>query len=192
MPTLLAEATSPTAWSVSAPTAAKAMQVAYVRLDGKQALLQLQPMKDLGTITVPWDPSVFQGSGNEPRKTISFSIPDVVREQMELIEEAIRDKLRESIPDIDSIWSSATKPPGKHQSLLRAKIVVAGDKACACFNAAGEPAPLPEEWRGLPVVPILAIKSVYLQKAMAGIVLEVTSLMIGEPTQQGVERGGFL
>jgi len=53
MPTLLAEATSPTAWSVSAPTAAKAMQVAYVRLDGKQALLQLQPMKDLGTITVP-------------------------------------------------------------------------------------------------------------------------------------------
>ena len=69
---------------------------------------------------------------------------------------------------------------------------MSGEKARACFNAAGEPVPLPKEWPGLPVVPILAVKSVYIQKAMAGLVLEVTSLMVGEPTAQGIERGGFI
>ena len=108
---------------------------------------------------------------------------------MKLVEEAIRDKVRESLPNIDSIWSSSTKPPGKHPSLLRATIVVTGDRACACFNAAGEPVAMPEQWVGLSVVPILVVKSVYLQKSMAGLVLKVTSMMIGEPTSPGVERG---
>ena len=192
MPTLLSEAASSSAWTASAPTAAKAMQVAYARLSGKQPVLQLTPQKDLGSITVPWEPNVFNGTGEEARKTISFSIPDEIRQHMELVEEAVREALKPSIPNIDSIWAGCTKPPAKHPSLLRAKIVVSGEKACACFNAAGEPVPLPKEWPGLPVVPILAVKPVYIQKAMAGLVLEVTSLMIGEPTSQGIERGGFL
>jgi hypothetical protein len=84
------------------------------------------------------------------------------------------------MPGIDAIWSSSSKPPGKHPSILRAKIVVSGDKICPCFNAAGEPVPLPTDWVGLAVLPIIAVKSVYLQKGMAGLVLEVVSLMVGE------------
>ena len=110
--------------------------------------------------------------------------PDETYRTMELVEEAIRDKLRESLPNIDSIWSSSTKPPGKHPSLLRAEIVVTGEKACACFSAAREPVPSPEQWVGLSVVPILVVKFVYIQKSMAGLVLEVNSLMLGEPKEQ--------
>jgi hypothetical protein len=99
------------------------MQVAYVRFEGKQALLQLTPMKDLGAVTIPWEPNVFGGSRQDPRKTISFSVPEEIRQQMELVEGASRDKLRESLPKIDSARSSSTTPPGKHPSLMRAKIV---------------------------------------------------------------------
>ena len=192
MPTLLSEAASSSAWSVSAPTAAKAMTAAYVRLNGKQPFLQLTPQKDLGSITVVWEPNVFGGSGDEVRQGIHFSIPDEIRQDLELIEERVREALKPSIPHIDSIWIGCTKPPSKHASLLKAKIVVSGEKACACFNAAGEPLPMPKEWPRLPAVPIIAVKSVYIQKAMAGLVLEVTSLMVGEPTTQGLESGGFL
>ena len=193
MPTLLNEATHKSAWSVSAPTAAKSMHVAYPRPNGEQALLQLTPAKELGSITVPWEPNVFNGSGDEPRKTISFSIPDETRQQIELIEETIREALRASNPNIDSVWNSSTKPPAKHSSLLRAKITVLGDKACKCFNESREPVQLPEDWAGLPVVPIIAVKSVYIQKSMAGLVLEVVSLLIGTKTAtESFDVGFFL
>ena len=181
MTTLLSDAASNLAgWTVSPPTQAKAMQVAYVRLNGRSSPLQLAPKDSLGHVTTPWAPSVFNGTGNEPRQTITFTVPDEIRQQMELIEEAVRGCLKQHLPGIDAIWSSSPKPPGKHPSILRAKIVVSGDKACPCFNAAGEPVPLPTDWVGLPALPIIAVKSVYLQTGMAGLVLEVVSLMVGQ------------
>jgi hypothetical protein len=181
MTTLLSDAASNLAgWTVCPPTQAKAMQIAYVRLHGRSAVLQLTPKGLLGQVSTPWAPSVYNGTGNEPRQTITFSVPDEIRQQMELIEEAVRDCLKQHMPSIDAIWSSSTKPPSKHASILRAKIVVSGDKACPCFNAAGEPVALPTDWVDLAVLPIIAVKSVYLQKGMAGLVLEVVSLMVGE------------
>ena len=181
MTTLLSDAASNLAgWTVSQPTQAKAMQIAYVRLHGRSAVLQLAPKDSLGQVTTPWAPSVYNGTGNEPRQTITFSVSDEIRQHMELIEEAVRECLKQHMPGIDAIWSSSSKPPGKHPSILRAKIVVSGDKICPCFNAAGEPVPLPTDWVGLAVLPMIAVKSVYLQKGMAGLVLEVVSLMVGQ------------
>ena len=190
MATLLSEAASNLAgWTVSPPTQAKAMQVAYVRLNGRSAALQVAPKSSLGQVTTPWPPSVYSGTGNEPMQTITFHVPDEIRQQVELIGEAVRECLKQHMPGIDAIWSSSTKPPGKHPSILRAKIVVSGDKICPRFNAAGEPVPLPTDWVGLAVLPTIAVKSVYLQKGMAGLVLEVVSLMVGEKErhQQSVD-----
>ena len=134
MRTLLSEAASNLAGrTVSQPTQAKAMQIACVRLHGRSAVLQLAPKDSLGQITTPWAPSVYSGTGNEPRQTITFSVSDEIRQHMELIEEAVRDCLKQHVPGIDAIWSSSTKPPGKHPSILRAKIVVSGDKMAADF-----------------------------------------------------------
>ena len=177
MATLLSEAAS-SAWSVSAPTAAKAM--AYV--NGKQPFLQLTLQKDLGSITVVWEPNEYEGNGEI--QGIHFIIPDEIRQDLELVEERVREALKPSVPHIDSIWVGCTKASSKH-ALLRAMIVVSGEKACACYNAAREPMPLPKEWPRLPAVPIIAVRSVYINKARAGLALEVTSLMVGE----GVERG---
>jgi hypothetical protein len=102
MPMLLADAaTNVDLWTISAPTAANAMQVAYVKYDGKPGLLQLTSKADLGSMTTPWMPNVFKGTGNESRVTMTANVPDAVREHMELVEERIRDRVRPSVPKID-------------------------------------------------------------------------------------------
>ena len=64
MPTLLADAASKVdLWTISAPTAANAMQVAYVKHDGKPGVLQLTSKAELGSVTTPWIPQRLQGHG---------------------------------------------------------------------------------------------------------------------------------
>jgi hypothetical protein len=95
MPILLADAASKLdAWSLSPVTQGANMQVAYVKFDGKPATVQLTSKAELGTITTPWAPSVYRGTGNETRVQMTVSIPDAIREHMELIEEKVRDSLR--------------------------------------------------------------------------------------------------
>jgi len=114
MTTLLSDASGNlAAWVVSAPTHAKMMQIAYIRYNGQPAILQLAPKSSLGQVSTPWAPSVFNGSGNEPRQTITFSVSEETRHHMELVEEAVREGLKQTAPGIDAIWSSSTKPPAK-------------------------------------------------------------------------------
>ena len=114
------------------------MQVAYVKFDGKPATVQLTSKAELGTITTPWTPSVYRGTGNETRVKMTVSIPDANREHMELIEEKVRDSLRAHSPRIDAIWHSSTKPGDKYPATLGSKIVLPGDKACRCVDADGK------------------------------------------------------
>ena len=52
--------------------------------------------------------------------------------------------------------------------------------------------PLPTEWAGLAVVPMVHVKGVYIQKMMAGLVMEVTSLMVGDVTSKENAVAGFI
>ena len=100
--------------------------------------------------------------------------------------------MRPHVPKIDAIWHSSTKPSDKRPSSLCAKIVVSGDRACPCVDADGNSVPLPTEWAGLAVVPVVHVKGVYIQKMMAGLVMEVTSLMIGDVTSKENALVGFI
>ena len=124
--------------------------------------------------------------------TMTANVPDAVRESMELIEERIRDLVRPNVPKIDAIWHSSTKPSDKHPSSLRAKVVVSGDRVCPCVDADGNSVALPTEWAGLAVVPVVHVNGVYIQKMTAGLVLEVTSLMIGDVTSKEAPVVGFI
>ena len=147
MPILLADAASKLdAWSLSPVTQGANMQVAYVKFDGKPATVQLTSKAELETITTPWTPSVYRGTGNETRVKMTVSIPDADREHMELIEEKVRDSLRAHSPKIDAIWHSSTKPGDKHPASLSSKIVLSGDKACRCVDTDGKTVALPSEW----------------------------------------------
>ena len=100
MPILFADAASKLdAWTLSPATQGANMQVAYLKFDGKPATVQLTSKAELGAITTPWAPSVYRGTGNETRVTMTVSIPDAAREHMELIEEKVRDSLRAQSQD---------------------------------------------------------------------------------------------
>ena len=111
---------------------------------------------------------------------MTVNLPDTIREQMECIEEQVRDLVRPHILKIDAIWHSSTKPSEKHPSSLRAKINVSGDRVCPCVDVDGSSESIPTMWAGLSVIPVVSIKGVYIQKSMAGLLMEVSSLMIGD------------
>ena len=69
---------------------------------------------------------------------------------------------------------------------------MSGDRACPCVDADGNAVSLPTEWAGLAVVPVVHVKGVYIQKMMAGLVIEVTSLMIGDVTSKEAPVVGFI
>ena len=100
--------------------------------------------------------------------------------------------MRPHVPEIDAISHSSTKPSDKHPSALHAKIVVSGDRACPCVDVDGNSVPLPTEWAGLAVVPVAHVKGEYIQKMMAGLVMEETSLLIGDVTSKEAPAVGFI
>ena len=85
-------------------------------------------------VALPLEPSVFRGSGDEPRKNIVFNVPDATREAIEALEERARE-LAELSP---AVWNAATKPGEQYPPLLKAKINVAGPQTCPLFDAAGQ------------------------------------------------------
>ena len=106
MTTLLAEAADAQAWAISAPRQGKAIQVSTATYKDKTAALLLTPRSELGSVTTPWPPNVFRGTGQEARQTITFEITPELYEQCQRLESAILEKAREVVPNADALSSS--------------------------------------------------------------------------------------
>jgi hypothetical protein len=178
MATLITDA-DPTSWQLLAPKPGRQMSIASIRNNGQPPRVQLTPKTAMGSIWTPFQPSVYQGTGGETRKSIVYSIPDDVRRCVEGFEEWIRDSLRPTTPNIDSLWISSVKPPSNYAASLKSKITLSGPGACAFVDEDGRPVDPPEEWGGRVVIPILEVRAAYLQRASAGIILETIALMVG-------------
>ena len=165
----------------------KFLETATLHFQGEPAVIQLAPSSDIDSITIPFVPSVYHGQGDEPKKGIVFNIPDSIRQQLELLEDKVRDDLKPTYPKINSIWRSATKPSGKWPSQLKAKIKLAD---CKYFDAEG-PTTAPQEWAKLSAIPILK-PLVFIQKATAGITFEVIGLKVGQRQQDQADAVSFV
>ena len=186
MPTLLQDAAANQAgWALSPPVPSKMMSIAYLRYEGTTPSIQLLPAAELGQVTTPFAPSAFKGTGAETRLGVMFTIPDSVAEDLRKVEATVRDQLREHISNVDAIWYSSVKAADKYPASVKAKIVVSGDRVCKCFSAEGKEVPLPTDWARLPCIPVLAIRSAYAQRSMAGLVIEVEALLVGEKKAEG-------
>jgi hypothetical protein len=172
-------------WQLGPHKAATQMTIAGVRANGQVPCIQLLPKSAMGAIWTPFAPSVYGGNGTEPRRSIVFSLPDDVRRCLENMEEWAREALRPTMPTIDAAWYSAVKPAANYPATLRAKITLSGPGACPIVDAEGKPVEVVENWQGLCVIPILEVRGVYIRKASAGLILEVTGLMIGPTRQMG-------
>jgi hypothetical protein len=193
MPTLLADAAAELdAWTLTPLAQLPTMQVAYTRFAGTTPSIQLHDRANLGIVTTPWPPNVYRGTGNEDRVTMTVSIPDNLREHMELVEERIRDLARPSFPKIDSIWHSSSKPGDRYKSTLKAKINIRGDKMAKFVDSDGNPVDPPTQWHNLAVIPVLTVRGVYFQKTSAGLMMEVSAVMVGDVQAKSEEGVRFI
>ena len=62
------------AWAIGPPLQGKVIQTANVTYNGKPATAQLMPRSQMGSVTTPWAPNVYRGTGEEERQTITFEI----------------------------------------------------------------------------------------------------------------------
>ena len=186
MPVLLSDAIGhPDAWSAQGPSkATPSMDTAY---DGAPVVIQVLGKSSLGDITTPWTPNDYRGDGSESRVTMTANVPGRMREDIEAIEEIARDKLRHAVGNIDARWHSSTKPGEKHPSTVRLKINISGAKVCPTFDSDGKHIDMPTDWSGLAVLPVVHVKGAYVKKGMAGLVMDVVSLMVGEKRRHEVD-----
>ena len=178
MPLLLSDAPTETSkWAVSAPKT-KNGQMAISSITGPNGWpsLQLLPKERLGEILTPFEPSVYRGTGSEPRKGIVFAVPPDVFEDLEKI-----DKWAQSQRQEQGVWHSCLKPAGTYSASVKAKINVTGPNKCNVVDMHGKPAPWPGAWARLKLISILEVRGIYSQKTGSGLILEVTHLMLGEP-----------
>ena len=70
----------------------------------KTAALLLTPRSGLGSVTTPWPPNVFRGTGQEERQALTCEITLELGEQFQRLERAILEKAKEVIPNADALW----------------------------------------------------------------------------------------
>ena len=185
MPVLLRDVSAQLAqWELLPLKPAGQMSIAAIRFKGVPPSIQLVPKERVAEVWTPFPPSVYRGTGVETRLGIMLCVPDDVRQDLEALEEWVRGHMKAVVPDIDSIWKSSTRPPGKYTSALKAKITVAGPYACQTLDIDGRSAPMPTDWHRLTCIPLIEVRGAYLQKGAAGLVLEVGGLMLGEHMSQ--------
>ena len=155
--------------TLSTPTAGKlGMQFCSLRLDDKPLILKLTGL------TVPFAPSVFQGTGQEPRQGILLNITQEIFDAFAAIEEFCRQ------PDQQALWNSSIKPADKYGATLKAKINLGGDRVAKFYSAANEPCEAPSQWKNLRCNAVLHVKGVYLQRQGVGLIVDITHLQYTE------------
>ena len=166
-------------WAFTGHRPGNQVTVCELKLAGAEALVQLVPASDFESIKIPFAPNSYKE--DLPRKGITFNISEGTRLQLKRIEERVQMLLMSTWPQAQ--WHSALKPSDRYPTALRAKIRVRGARACRFYNAQGEAVPAPQEgeWDGVKCVPIVSIGA-YVGDGVAGLLLDVQALMLGERT----------
>ena len=135
-------------------------------------------------VTIPFGPSVFNGTGDEERMSLLLSISKEIFKSFKMISDDFKAQLTELHPYLDSKWTDSTKEATeKYDSNLRVKINVKGDKACKYYDLEGSSTDSPKTWKGLKATVVIRIGGGYIQPRGAGLLLDVTHLRY-DPNQQ--------
>ena len=137
----------------------------------------LRLMLDEWWLPIIFEPSVYNGTGNEERKNIVFGVSPPIEEGLAIMEDAILQALSETHPNIHALWVSSIKPAnGDHEASLKAKINVAGKQQCRFFDESNQPTEAPDVFRPLEAKIVLQVRGVYIQKTAAGLMLSVSHM----------------
>ena len=86
----------------------RGMRIHSLSMEDRPLLLKLAG--DMQTVTVPFEPSVYNGTGDEPRKGIVFNITPELLEVVAQLEDTCRQLLGETIPNIDALCAPPSNP----------------------------------------------------------------------------------
>jgi hypothetical protein len=153
-------------------SANKMLKIANITFKGQPLFL-----KSNAWMRIVYEPSVYNGTGEEERKNIVLELTPEIEQVLATMEDTIRQTLDENIPNIDAIWVSSLKPETSNLGpTVKAKINVSGKQPCKFFdenNAATEP---PLAFKSLDAKVVLRIQGVYVQKQAAGLLMTVTHM----------------
>ena len=150
----------------------KMLKIANVTFKGQP--LSLKPNEWLRIL---YEPSVYNGTGQEERKNIVLELTPEIEEVLATMEEAIRQTLDEKIPNIEAIWISSLKPAsGFRGPTVKAKINVSGGQACKFFDEGNVATSPPVAFKHLEAKVVMRIQGVYIQKQAAGLMMTITHM----------------
>ena len=130
------------------------MQLYRVQSDG--------PFTFKVSVSIPFTPSAFQGTGEEERVGIVMSIPQDAYDRIASFSESFKKQLSEKHPDIGQKWNGSLKPAtDQYAPTLRAKINLKGDKQCQFYDLEGQSCSAPSQWRRLDANVVLRLGGVY-------------------------------
>ena len=165
-----------TTWSLGAGKQGKFVTTFPLRLGEGAGALQLVP-GDSHEISLPFPPSTFQGSEDEPRQSLTLNIPEDVFVAFATVEDAVRELLRPLHPNVSQIWHSALRAAGSYPAQLKVKVNLSGGREVQVFNEADQRVDIPTNWRGLEVVPIVSLAA-FVQTKTAGLIVDLVAIKI--------------
>ena len=119
---------------------------------------------------VVFEPSVYNGTGEETRKWVALELSE--RDANTLAALEIRIRTYAGIPV--SKWNFCVT-----NSRLKAKINMSGINPCEFVGPHEETMP-PDSLRGREVVAVIAIRGIYQQKKASGLMIDVVALRYGD------------
>lgn len=126
---------------------------------------------------IVYEPSVYNGTGDEQRKNIVFEISPEIEHALAALEDTLRQLMEERVSNIDSIWCSAIKPATDFNGpTMKAKIRVSGEQVCKFFDENNMTRETPEVFKALDAKVVLCIQGIYVQKQAAGLLMTVTHM----------------
>ena len=151
----------------------KLLKTAFASFQGKPLYLKLSDT----FLRIPFAPSMYNGTGDEERKTIVIEIRPEIEEVFAQLEDIMRQSLEEQQANIDSMWMSPIKPAsGSYNASIKAKINVSGAKQAKFYNEENLAVEPPTDWRNTEAQVVVHVRGAYLQKNAAGLMLDVTHM----------------
>ena len=144
-------------------------------------------LKSDAWLRVPFEPSVYNGTGQEDRKNIVLELTPEIEQVLATMEDVIRQTLDEKVSNIEAIWVSSLKPATSFNGpSVKAKINVSGKQPCIFFDENNLATEAPVAFKPLDAKVVLRIQGVYVQKQAAGLMMTVTHMQ-NRPAAEAVE-----
>ena len=154
----------------------KMLKISNITFKGQPLRLKLDTW-----LRIVYEPSVYNGTGQEERKNIVFELTPEIEEGLATMEDAIRQNLDETVPNIEAMWVSSLKPGlGNNGPTMKAKINVSGKQQCKFYDESNLSSEPPTNFKPLEAKVVLCVHGAYVQKQAAGLMMTVTHMQTRE------------